>query len=161
MGLGRENATLVDAEVVGGKLQAEPGGVATGEAVARPVPGGLDAEELASAGHLARRLRPPICEMWMRMKSISRPAISGQVLLLGVEQLAHGDRRARLLADRRKCPCPRAKRVFQEEQVVLLQLLAQADRLARRHPLVDVVEQLDLVAELRPQVVEQFGDVRR
>ena len=91
------------------------------------------------------------------MKSISRSAIKRQVFLLRVEQLAHRQRHARLLPDQPEMVFLfRGQGVFKEEQVILFQLLAKLTRLARRDPLVDVVEQLDLVAERQPQVLEQL-----
>ena len=110
-------------------------------------------------------VRPPICEMWMRMKSISRSEIERQVLVRSVEQLAHRNRRARLLPQQAEVAVVFGReRVFEEEQAVRLQRLAERDRLDQRHALVDVVQQLDLVAELRAQMLEQLRqhpDVRR
>ena len=49
----------------------------------------------------------------------------------------------------------RGERVFQEEKVVRLQVLGEADRLDGRDTLMKIVQQLHGIAELRAQVVEQ------
>ena len=72
------------------------------------------------------------------------------VLVLVDEQLAHRDRDV-LVCWRRMLEVAdvlRGERVFEEEQLVLLQVLRELDRQDRRDALVDVVQQLDLVAEL-------------
>ena len=92
---------------------------------------------------------PPICEMWMRMKSISRSLTSADPLVRVVEQLAHRDRRAGLRAELLEvADVLGAERVFEEEQLERLQVLGQLDRQDRRHALVHVVQQFHLVAEL-------------
>ena len=91
------------------------------------------------------------------MKSISRPAISGtySCWVLNSSPIAIGI--ARLLPDQLEVVLLLGRqRVLEEERAVLLQLLAQLHGLAGRDPLVDVVQQLDLVAELRAQVLEQL-----
>ena len=100
----------------------------------------------------------------MRMKSISRSLTSGthSLGLLNSSPIAIGvlvcGRQLLEVAD-----VLRAERVFEEEQLVRLQVLGQLHRQDGRHPLVDVVQQLDLVAELLAQVLEQLrhgADVR-
>ena len=87
-------------------------------------------------------------EMWTRMKSIRRSRDQRHPLGLVDEQLAHRDRDRRLLAQQRE-PADVLGReaVLEEEEPELLELLGQPDRLDRRDALVDVVQQLDLVAE--------------
>ena len=149
-GLGREDVALVDAEIVAGQLERELGGVRDRRGVAGAVPGGLHAEELAERRHLARRAQPADLRD-VDADEVDQPAgDQRQVFLLRVEQLAHRDRHARLLPDEVEVVLLLGRqRVLDEERVVLLQLLAQADRLAGRDPLVDVVQQLDVVAEGR------------
>ena len=53
-GLGRKDVAFVNSEVVAGKLECQPGRMTDRRAVAGTVPGGLDAEEFAERGHLAR-----------------------------------------------------------------------------------------------------------
>jgi hypothetical protein len=75
-----------------------------------------------------------------------------------VEQLAHRNRRRRLLPQRGEvADVLRAQRVLEEEQVVRLQLAGQPDGQHRRHALVHVVQQLHRVAHLLAQVLEQPG----
>ena len=50
----REEGHLLDAEVVAGEVEVQVGGVADRRDVARAVPGGAHAEELAEGGQLAR-----------------------------------------------------------------------------------------------------------
>ena len=66
----------------------------------------------------------------MRMKSISRSVMSGTYSCCGVEQLAHRDRDARLLAQQPEVVVVLGReRVLEEEQAVRLERLAQVDRL--------------------------------
>ena len=148
--LGRKDAPFVDAEVVAGQLERQPGGVPDRRAVAGSVPGGLHAEEFAERGHLPRHAQAADLRD-VDADEVDQPlGDQRHVFLLSVEQLAHRERNARLLADQPEVILLLGRqRVFQEEQMVLLQLLAQADRLAGRDPLVHVVEQLDLVAQRR------------
>ena len=68
-----------------------------------------------------------------------------------VEQLAHGDGRGAILADLPEVGVIFGrKRIFHEEEPELLHVLAELDRLVRRDPLVHVVQQLDLFAQLLP-----------
>ncbi len=144
----REEMRLLDAEVGAGEVELQVRGVPDRRDIARSVPGGANAEELAEGGQFAGLLSPPMSEMWTRMKSIRRSWISGtySAWLTKSSPIAIGI--ARLLAEEREVAVVlRRERVFEEEEPVLLQLLRQPDRQDRRHPLVDVVQQLDLVAE--------------
>ena len=98
----------------------------TGEHVARAVPGGLDAEELAERGHLPRHAQAADLRD-VDPDEVDQPlGDQRHVLLLGVEQLAHRQRDARLLADQPEVVLVLGReRILEEEQVVLLQLLAQ------------------------------------
>src|SRR5262245_37895146 len=51
-GLGAECSVFVDAKVVTGELQVQTRSVPDGRDITRPVPGGLDTEELAERRHL-------------------------------------------------------------------------------------------------------------
>ena len=58
----------------------------------------------------------------------------------------------------------RRERIFHEEQLELLGVLAELHRLVGRHALVHVVQQLDLFAQLLPADFEQLqraADVNR
>ena len=80
--------------------------------------------------------------------------------MLRIEQLAHGDRRGALLPQEAEVVVLLGReRVFEEEGAILFQVLAELDRLAGRDPFVNVVEQLDVIAEVGPQVLEQLGDL--
>ncbi len=66
-----------------------------------------------------------------------------------VEELAHGERGRALLADQAEPPDVLGRdRVLEEEEAEALRVLAEAEGLGGGEPLVDVVEELDLVAEL-------------
>ncbi len=49
----------------------------------------------------------------------------------------------------------RPQRIFEKEEVIGLKLSRQARGLDRRQPLVDVMEQLDLIAQRHAQVLEK------
>ena len=117
--------------------------------VAGAVPGGADAEELAERRHLARRAQAADLRD-VDADEVDQPlGDERHVFVLRVEQLAHRDRDARLLAQQPEVVVLLGReRVFEEEQAVRLERLAEVDRLVRRDPLVHVVQQLDLVAEL-------------
>ena len=51
----------------------------------------------------------------------------------------------------------RRERILEEEQAVRLQRLAQVDGFVERDALVDVMQELDVVAKLGPQMFEEFG----
>ena len=151
----------MDAEVVAGEIQGELAAWPTGETSPGPCQAVRTPNHSHSAASLRAGLRPPICEMWTRMKSISRSVISGRYScgVLNSSPIAIG-----VLVCWRRMPEVAVllgrERVLEEEQAVLLELLAQLDRLVGRDALVDVVQQLDLVAELAAHVLEQLGDVR-
>src|SRR5262249_6442245 len=52
----------------------------------------------------------------------------------------------------------RRPRVFQEKQMIFLQLFAQGYGLAGRDSLVNIVQQLDLVAQRRSEMLKQLGN---
>ena len=95
----------------------------------------------------------------MDADEIDQPILDERhVLVLRVEQLAHRERDAGLLAQQAEVIVVlRRERVLEEEQAIRLERLAQVDRLIQRDALVHVVQQLDLVAELRPHVLEELG----
>ena len=77
-----------------------------------------------------------------------------------VEQLAHRDRRGALLPDLAEIgDVLGRKRVLDEEQLELFEILAELDGLIRSDSLVDVVQELNFVAELFPAGFEQFHDL--
>ena len=74
-----------------------------------------------------------------------------------VEQLAHCDGHRRLGPHGLEpLDLLRGQGVLQEEQPVRLQLLCQTDGLDGRQPLVDVVEQFDLIPQFVPQVGKEL-----
>jgi hypothetical protein len=78
-------------------------------------------------------------------------------LVRAVEQLAHRNRRRALLPDDAEpLDVFRRKRVFQKEQPEPLALLAKPHSLDRRNPLVHVMQQLDLFAQLLPRRLQQL-----
>ena len=106
-------------------------------------------------------LRPPTAEMCSRMKSIQRFGHQRQPFVAVDEQLAHRQRASRSAGGAcwNQAASSGAKRILEEEQPVRLQGLRELDGLGRGHALVDVVEQLDVEAELRAQVVEHLDRV--
>src|SRR5205085_3982044 len=76
-----------------------------------------------------------------------------------IEQFAHGNRRGALLAQYLEIANVfRREGVLEEEQPVSLQFLCQANRVDGRKPLMHVMEQLDLFAEMLAQIAEKFWD---
>ena len=73
------------------------------------------------------------------------------------EQLAHRDRRGALGANHfEPVQKLRRQRILQVEQPIVLELLRQPHRLDRRHALVNVVDELDVEADLRAHPVKQL-----
>ena len=85
----------------------------------------------------------------------------GQALPFRMEQFAHRQRRGRVLPDQAETLFVfGAQGVFQKEQMVRFQFAGQPRGLNGRQPLMDIMEQFDLVAEFVAQMREQFGDRR-
>ncbi len=152
-----KRAAFVDAEVVRGQLERELRCVRDRRGVAGAVPSRAHAEELRQRRHLARR-REAADLRDVNADEVDQPlGDQRQVLVDGVEQLAHRDRHARLLA---QLPEPAVvlgrERVLEEEEVVGLERLAEVDRFVELHALVDIVQQLHLVAQVGAQVREQL-----
>jgi len=83
-----------------------------------------------------------------------------QVFVLRVEQLAHGDRRTRLLAQQAEMVVVFGReRVLQKEQPKLLDVFAQSQRLRRRDLLVHVMHDLDFVAERRTHCLQHLEEI--
>src|SRR5215212_7256702 len=81
------------------------------------------------------------------------------VLGLVDEQLPHGHRSCGPPAQEMKIlGVLGGERVFEEEQMIRFDLPGEAYRLDRRNALVDVVQQLDLVAKSLAQVFEETRD---
>jgi hypothetical protein len=86
----------------------------------------------------------------------------GQVLTDVDIELAHRQRDRRLLPQQREVAVVfRRQRILEKEEAVGLQRAGHADRHDRRHPFVDIVEQLDLVAERETQMFEEGRDSPR
>src|SRR5206468_1355290 len=85
-----KDVAFVDAKVIAGQLQCKTGGVAYRRAVPGTVPGGLHSEELAQGGHLARHAQTA------DLRDVDADVVDqsvcnqGDILVLGVEQFAHG-----------------------------------------------------------------------
>ena len=76
----------------------------------------------------------------------------------GVEYLAHSKRRGSVLADEAKAILQlRRNRVFQPEKMIRFQLLAQARRLDGREPVVNIVQQVQLIAQGIAQRLKELG----
>ncbi len=135
------------------------GCVCDGPDVAGAVPRRLDVEALGDGRNLAR-LRQPADVPDVAANEINQLlGEQRQCLPARVEQLAHCQRRGRVLADQAEALFVlRAQRVFQEEQVIRLKFLRQPRRLNRVQPLVDIVQELDLFAQRHAQVFQQPGD---
>ena len=78
----------------------------------------------------------------MDADEVDQPLLDeGQVLVLRVEELAHRDRDARLLAQQPEVVVVFGReRILEEEQAIGLERLAQIDPLVEGHALVDVVQ---------------------
>src|SRR4030095_11061100 len=76
-----------------------------------------------------------------------------------VEELSHGDGRRRLRPELLEVADVLGREgVLEEEQLERLDVLGEADRVDRRQPFMDIVEQLDLVAEVLAEVLEELRD---
>ena len=150
---------LLDPEVVAGQVELQVGRVPDRRHVARSVPGGADAEELAQRGQLPGHAQPADVRN-VDADEIDQPiADERDVFGLIHEQLAHRDRNRRLLTqDAKVLDVFWRKRVFEKKELVGLEVAREPDRLDGWHPLVDVVEQLDLVAEVGAHALEQPGN---
>src|SRR5919202_2093611 len=151
-----EDMLLLDTEVVTGQVELQVGRVPNRRHVAGAVPRRAHAEELAQRRQLPGHAQTTDVRD-VHADEVDQP-IADQRHVFGLidEQLAHGDRHRRLLAqDAEVLDVFRRERVLQEEQPVRLEVARQLDRLDRRHKLVHVVQQLDLLAEPTAQVLEQ------
>src|SRR5205807_1614636 len=82
-----------------------------------------------------------------------------QALVFGMEELSHRDRCRGVLPDQPEALLVLGpERVFQEEKMERLQLLRKTGRLDRREPLMDVMEELDLITHLISKVGEHPRD---
>ena len=152
-----ERGVLLHAEVPAGQVQGDVARVADGGDVSGPVPGGLHPVELGQDRHLpARREAAGLGDVDPDV--VDEPLGDERRPLVGaVEELPHGDRRRALLADEAEPPeVLGGDGVLEEEEPEPLHVLAEAHGLGGGDPLVDVVEQLDLVAQLRPRPLEQL-----
>src|SRR5581483_10330202 len=79
------------------------------------------------------------------------------VLRLVDEQLAHRDRRGRVLAEQREVADVLGREgVFEEEELELVEVLGEADRHDRWAALEYVVQELDVLGQVLAQVLEQL-----
>jgi hypothetical protein len=134
------------------------GRMADGRDVARAVPRRPDPEELRERRELPRGSDAA------DVRDVHPDEVDQAVpderhgLALADEQLPHRDRRAGLRSKEAQVLLVlRRNRVLQEEQPVGLEVLGELDGHDRGHPLVNVVEQLDVLAEARPELFEHPG----
>jgi hypothetical protein len=94
----------------------------------------------------------------MDADEIDQPLLDQRHVLVRIDvELAHRDRRDAVLAQHGEVPVVlRRERVLEKEEPILIELLREPDRVHRRDPLVDVVQQLNLRAERRANVLEQL-----
>ena len=77
-----------------------------------------------------------------------------------VEQLAHGDGRGAQLADvAEPFDIFRGERIFEEEQLERFNIFGKLDGIDRRKALVDIVEQLHLIANAAADVLDHLEHV--
>src|SRR5262249_4474442 len=125
--------------------------------VARPMPGGADAEEFADGGDFPRGADAADLGQMAADEIDQPPGDEFEPFVWIIEELAHGDGSGALLAENFEITdILRSKRIFEKEQTVRLQFLGQADGVNGREALVQVVEQLDFFPEMLAQVFEKF-----
>ncbi len=131
-------------------------GVAHGRHIAGSMPGRANAEGLAHRGQLAGR-RETADGTDMAADEVNQPTFHQGLVLLGVhEQLTHGQRRRALPTDHGEpLDLLRRQNILQEKQPKGFQSLGQAHGLDGSQPLMDIVEQLHLVAKRVAQVGKQ------
>src|SRR5262249_35619332 len=123
------------------------------------MPGGANAEEFRERLNLARRTQASYLRDVDAYEIDQAVLDQRHVFVLRVEQLAHGQRgRGLLPQDFEMFVFLGRERIFEEEEVMILYIFAELQRLRQRHALVNVVQKFDFIAEFRPQMVEQFGD---
>ena len=105
------------------------------------MPGSADGEELAQGGHLAGRRQAADLRQ-VNTNEVDQPFADKRHVFVGiVEKFSHGQGRARLLAHFAEVTnVLGAERIFQEEEMVRLQVLGHLDRQNGRHALVHVVQ---------------------
>ena len=119
------------------------------------MPGGPHAEEFRERRELPCR-RDPADVRDMDADEVDQAILDhGDVLALADVQLAHGQGRAGLGPEQAVVLLVlRREHVLEEEQPVGLEVLGELDGHDRWHPLVNVVEQLDIVAQALPEGLE-------
>ena len=160
---GRKGVAFVNSEIVAGRARgASPAAWPTGEQSPGPCQAVLTPKNSQRAATFRAIDRPPICETWIRIKSISRSAIRGRYscCVLNSSPIASGMLDCCRMS-RKWSFSSGEQRVLQEEKPIFLQLLAEVDRLVRRDALVDVVEQLHVLAEVVRRCSKSFGKPAR
>src|SRR6266545_823739 len=154
-----EDRALVDAEVVAGQFERKLRRMSHGRSVAGAVPGRADAEELRERLNLARRTESSDLRN-VDSDEVYQPVFDQRhVFMLRVEQFAHRQRRRGLLAQQPEMIVLfRRERVFEEEEAMPFDVFTELYRLCQSHALMHVVQQFNLLAEFRPQMIEQFGE---
>src|SRR6476620_1372736 len=134
-------------------------GVADRRGVAGTMPCGADAKEFAERGDLASRADAADLREVATNEINQAAANEIEPFIWIVEQLTHGDGCGALLAQHFEIANVfRREGIFEEEKPIWLQLFGEPDRIDGRETFVHVVKQLDFVAELFAQILEQFWD---
>jgi hypothetical protein len=156
-GCGVEGAVLLDTEVVADDIEGGLRHVTDRGDIAGPVPGGLNTELLGHDGDLARGGKA--ADLRDVATDVVDEALGDERLpLVGVvEELAHGEGGGALIADLAEVVDVFGREgVFEEKEVKFFALFGEFDGLVGAVPLVHVMEETDLVAELSARLFEEL-----
>src|SRR6266849_10126163 len=150
LGRRRKDSFFLDAEVIRGEVQVKVVGVADRVDVGGTVPGRPNIEKLAAGGDLAALVQAAGGGL-VDADEIDQPLRDQREPFVAIdEQLAHGERGCRLLAKNAKpAHVLGGEGILHEERTVGLDGLAEQAGLVGVRTLVDVVDQLNIEAELR------------
>jgi hypothetical protein len=123
--------------------------------VVRTVPSRAHIEELAAVRHLSAHIEAAHSGL-VNTNEVDPPVGDQAEPLIAVdEQLTHSEWCRRFLAkDLEPAHIFRRDRIFHIKRPALLDRPAELNRLVRRRTLMDVMDQADVIAELRPQGLE-------
>ena len=150
---------LLDAEVVDGEVEVQRGRHAHRAEVGGAVAAGAHVMQLAEGGDLAQVGHPARVDH--RAADVVDELFLDELLAVpdAVEDLAHREGRGGVRADRPESLLQLGRDgVFHPEEAIRLEGLAEPGGLDRREPVVDVVEQVGLGAQLRAQSREEPGN---
>src|SRR5579863_2890397 len=142
----RKRRILLDAKIVTRDIQCDIAHRSNGRKIARAVPGCAYVKRLAQRSNLARG-REPTHHRWMNANEIDQPLGNQRSPFQRMrEQLAHGQLRRALFANQPEViDILRRQHVLQKEQPELLYISSEAHGLYRMKPLMNIMQQLDLV----------------